>query len=646
MEQLEGGAKKIFDEMDYEDIKRDAVSAWKTMNLSANEYLDSINTVGANFASTLGDKKGYETAKEGLQAISDFASGTGKNVLELNQKYQMITRSTSVYQSIADQFAGILPGTSKEFLAQAQAAGFLSNQYKNLTEVPMPEYQEALTKMLSKGTQQLGLTGNTAAETAETITGSIAGLKASFDNFLNGSGGINDVVYNFKNAVNNIMNAASELIPKIIDSITQALPELAQTGSQMINSLIEGLANTLPTLISSVITIVATIAKTILEKLPLILDCGFKVIIELIKGITKELPSLLKMAPDIIKQLVEVLTNNLPELLDVAFELIQVLIEGLDEYITLGMEYAPTIIEKIVNALMEALPKLMPVAVSIITTLIDVMTQNLPLIIECSYTLIIALAEGIIRNLPQILSAGGQIVWALINGIIQLIGNVGQVGLKIANKIKEKIDGLASQMGSLAGNVIRQFIQGIINWLGNVGQAGQDIVNNIRDKIINLAWQAWDWGSDLVRGFANGIRDSFWRATSAASNLASQVRSFLHFSRPDRGPLRDYEKWMPDMVEGLARSLKQASPLLERQASALATKLQNAVAYESSVLGNSLASNGVLQIQRNAEVTATLNSIDNDKEITVNAITNLDSKVLTQAVNKVNARQKLAYGLS
>ena len=61
------------------------------------------------------------------------------------------------------------------------------------------------------------------------------------------------------------MSAAAELIPKIIDSITQALPELAQTGSQMINSLIEGLANTLPTLISSVITIVATIAKTILE---------------------------------------------------------------------------------------------------------------------------------------------------------------------------------------------------------------------------------------------------------------------------------------------------------------------------------------------------------------------------------------------
>ena len=84
----------------------------------------------------------------------------------------------------------------------------------------------------------------------------------------------------------------------------------------------------------------------------------------------------------------------------------------------------------------------------------------------------------------------------------------------------------------------------------------------------------------------------------------------------------------------------------EAMGEGLASKLQNAVAYESSILGNSLASNGVLQIQRNAEVTATLNSIDNDKEITVNAVTNLDGKVLTQTVNKVNARQRLAYGLS
>ena len=99
----------------------------------------------------MGDAAGYEAAKTGLKAISDYASGTGKNVDELSQKFTLITRSTSSYQSIADQFSGILPATSAGFLEQAQAAGVLSGKYKQLTEVPIDEYQAAVSKMLEKG---------------------------------------------------------------------------------------------------------------------------------------------------------------------------------------------------------------------------------------------------------------------------------------------------------------------------------------------------------------------------------------------------------------------------------------------------------------------------------------------------------------
>ena len=105
MEQLEGGAKKIFDQMDFTQIEKDAHDAYKSMNLSASEYLDMMNKVGATFAQTMGDQKGYDTAKKGLQAISDYASGTGADINLLNDKYKMITRSTSSYLSIADQFA-------------------------------------------------------------------------------------------------------------------------------------------------------------------------------------------------------------------------------------------------------------------------------------------------------------------------------------------------------------------------------------------------------------------------------------------------------------------------------------------------------------------------------------------------------------
>ena len=237
-EQLTGGVEKIFDDMDYSRIYEDAANAYKDLNMSANEYMAAINGVGATFASTMGDEKGYEVARRGMLAISDYASGTGRSVDELNQKYQMISRSTSSYQSIADQFAGILPQTSADFLAQAQAAGYLSSEYTSLTEVPVQEYQEALTYMLEDGTEALGLAGNTAAETMNTISGSIAGLKGAWQNWLaalmNPDADLEQVTKDllemiiavFKNVAPRVKDMAVALFTELPGAITGAISEI------------------------------------------------------------------------------------------------------------------------------------------------------------------------------------------------------------------------------------------------------------------------------------------------------------------------------------------------------------------------------------------------------------------------------------
>ena len=183
-EQLSGGAEKIFDEMSQTKILQDANNAYKDLGISANAYLAIINDVGATFAATMGDEAGYDTAKTGLKAISDYASGTGKNVDELSQKFTLITRSTASYQSIADQFSGILPATSKDFLAQAQAAGILSDSYTELTQVPIAEYQSAVSQMLQSGVSELGLANNTVLEAETTISGSFAAMEAAASNFM------------------------------------------------------------------------------------------------------------------------------------------------------------------------------------------------------------------------------------------------------------------------------------------------------------------------------------------------------------------------------------------------------------------------------------------------------------------------------
>lgn len=234
-EQLFGGAEKIFEGMDISNILNDATKAYKDLGMSANEYLEKINDVGAAFKSTMGSQEGYETARKGLKAISDYATGTGKNIETLSEKFTMITRSTSSYQSIADQFSGILPATSQAFLEQAKAAGTLSDSYTSLSQVPIDEYQRAVTAALEKGVDALGLTGNTAKEASNTLTGSIQEMKAAWQNFttslvvpeIDSSEAFQALIDSFGDVIDNIVPMLEELAPNIANALADAFTKLA-----------------------------------------------------------------------------------------------------------------------------------------------------------------------------------------------------------------------------------------------------------------------------------------------------------------------------------------------------------------------------------------------------------------------------------
>ena len=287
LEQLKGGVEKIFDEANTSKIFEDANNAYKDLNLSANDYLSTITSVGATFASTMGDQKGYDFARAGMLAVSDYATGTGKNVDLLNEKFQMISRSTSSYQSIADQFAGLLPQTSSDFLAQAQAAGFLSDEYSSLTDVPVAEYQQALVQMLQQGTESMGLAGNTAAEAEKTLSGSFAAMKGAVSNFMaqlttdGDLSGALDAMFNsviifgqnllksFGNILLNLPDALGnlgEMIMQKIQSIGDD-PSIGIAAGEFIKKFALGIITNLPNILGAILTLVGYIGNTLAQAL-------------------------------------------------------------------------------------------------------------------------------------------------------------------------------------------------------------------------------------------------------------------------------------------------------------------------------------------------------------------------------------------
>lgn len=224
-EQVSDGAMDVFDKINPDTIKADAVKAWSEMGMSANQYYEALTNVGAGFAASMGDKKAYAAAKEGFTALADYAAGSGKSIDLLTEKFQMISRSASGYQSIADQFSGVLPQTSAAFLEQAQKAGLLKDSYKKLTEVPVEEYQQALVGMLNKGNETMGWSGKQAAEASKTLTGSMEAIQTTWDNLLVSLGtGDKEQI---QQAIADWTTAIGNFTDNVIPLIDAALPGIA-----------------------------------------------------------------------------------------------------------------------------------------------------------------------------------------------------------------------------------------------------------------------------------------------------------------------------------------------------------------------------------------------------------------------------------
>ncbi|MBV4434436.1 phage tail tape measure protein [Clostridium tyrobutyricum] len=115
---------------------------------------------------------------------------------------------------------------------------------------------------------------------------------------------------------------------------------------------------------------------------------------------------------------------------------------------------------------------------------------------------------------------------------------------------------------------------GVNSTIGSVRSSIESGINNALNYLASLPGRAWSYGADFVNGIVNGIRSAVGRVEDAVSALAAKIRSYLHFSVPDEGPLTDYESWMPDFMEGLAEGINESRYLVSDAVSRLSLDMK------------------------------------------------------------------------
>ena len=130
-------------------------------------------------------------------------------------------------------------------------------------------------------------------------------------------------------------------------------------------------------------------------------------------------------------------------------------------------------------------------------------------------------------------------------------------------------------------NLLGKMISGIGSMIGNLANEAAKIGTTIIDKIKNLPKEMLNWGKDMMNGLVDGIKGAIGKVGDAAKSVGKKIKNFLHFSRPDEGPLREYEQWMPDFIQGLSNSLEKASPELINQVKNLSNEMSQAMQLDS-----------------------------------------------------------------
>lgn len=219
------------------------------------------------------------------------------------------------------------------------------------------------------------------------------------------------------------------------------------------------------------------------------------------------------------------------------------------------------------------LPELLSLAGEILGTIGQVLIDNLPIILDSVGTILDSIGQAINDNQAQISDITFKLMGIMAKAIISAIPHVLEaIGDMIGNMFLAIVN-FNDKIWQAGADYVKNMVEGIKKNIQIVRAVWELIKKVIGEAVQKLIGDSGNWGKDLIEGFKKGIVRAMSGLLSAVGNVANAIRSLLHFSRPDTGPLRDYETWMPDMIKGMAKSLDNAAPYLLDKVNNLASAM-------------------------------------------------------------------------
>lgn len=337
LQQSLGGIETLYKDS-ADRMKEYASQAYMTAGVSANDYMQQVTSYSAGLIKSLGGDtaKATDVANMAMIDMADGANKMGTDIESIQMAYQGFAKQN---YTMLDNLKLGYGGTKSEMerlLKDAEKLTGIKYDINNLADV---------YSAIHVIQDELGITGTTALEAQETISGSLMMLKASYQDFLGNLTLGNDVTPQLEAMMQSAVVVARNLIPAIANVIVGIPKVIIQNWPAIVNA-VKGLIGRIMVTwqmnrgqwLEQGSAMVVEMAKGLIAKIPAFLSAIGNMLATLASFVASNIPTILATVAQAIGQIVAYLFTNLPGIIKsifgLALNLIKVALLGLKTIIT------------------------------------------------------------------------------------------------------------------------------------------------------------------------------------------------------------------------------------------------------------------------------------------------------------------------
>lgn len=306
--------------------------------------------------------------------------------------------------------------------------------------------------------------------------------------------------------------------------------------------------NAIKDFFSSVWEAIKTIFTTVFEVIRTIVSTYFEIYRTVIQTVMNAIQLVITTIWNFIKGIFETVFGVIKTIVTTYFNVYKTIIQTV-----------LTVIQNVVSTVWNTIKTIITTVLTAIQTIFSTIWNAIKAIIQS----VIAIIKGIIT---------GDFT-AVKNAVTTIMNTIKNTISTIWNTIISTVSSVLGTMKNAVISIFTNIKTAIANAMGSIFDAIKGGFQKAVGYITGLASSAFTWGKDLVMGLVNGIKSCISAVGDAVKSVANKITAFLHFSVPDEGPLTEYESWMPDFMQGLAKGIEESRGLIEKAVSGVASDM-------------------------------------------------------------------------